>query len=75
MRVWLSPADIFDLYCTELGKPHNLIVWYQKSGWIDVEVLQWVAYNSTLKPLNIDFPRYLEFATDEFEGRYHYLVN
>lgn len=39
---WVSLGDIFDLYCGEIGKPHELICLYQQSQLIDLEVLQCV---------------------------------
>ena len=33
--------DIFDLYFSEWGKPHNLICAYQLHHLVDTEVLQW----------------------------------
>ena len=37
---WLTYGDVFNLYCTEIGKPQNLIYLYQCSQLIDIEVLQ-----------------------------------
>lgn len=42
MSVVLSGEEMFNLYCTELGKPHNQICWYQSKGWVDIAVLEWV---------------------------------
>ncbi len=39
MLVHLTLEDIFDLYCFDIGKPHNLIVWYQMNGLIDLQAL------------------------------------
>jgi len=38
---YITNGDLFDLYATELGKPHDLICFYQRRGLIDLEVLQW----------------------------------
>jgi len=42
MRLVLSGGELFDLYCTEIGKPHSQICWYQMNGWVDIAVLEWV---------------------------------
>jgi len=38
----LSGGEIFNLYCTEMGKPHKQICWYQSEGWVDIAVLDWM---------------------------------
>jgi len=40
--IYLMAKDLFNLYCTELGKPHGLICYYQNNGWLDLSVLTWV---------------------------------
>ena len=41
-EVVLSCEELFNLYCTEIGKPRNQINWYKKNGWVDLEVFNWV---------------------------------
>lgn len=57
-RVYFDGETLFALYCTEIGKPHNLIVWYQKNGWLDLWALQWAGDIPELRSFPI--PRYLE---------------
>lgn len=38
----LSGGELFDLYCTELGKPRSQTKWYQNEDLIDISVLNWV---------------------------------
>lgn len=69
-KIYFTPEEVFNLYCTEIGKPHTVILYYQSNGLIALEVLQVLDDIPPLKRLNIDFPKFLEFATQEFGGRY-----
>lgn len=39
MIVHLSNEEVFELYCLDIGKPHELIVYYQLNGLVDSEAL------------------------------------
>lgn len=65
---YIVMEDVFDLYCSECGKPHNLICFYQLHHWIDLEVLQWRREVNGKR-----LPKYLSsvlrtFDTDTGEG-------
>lgn len=58
----ITLGDLFDLYATEWGKPHNLICFYQLHHWLDLEVLQW------RKDVNGKrLPNYLETIFPDFD--------
>jgi len=38
---WLTRGDIFNLYCTEIGKPLELVRFYWQNQLVDLDVLQY----------------------------------
>ena len=65
-RIYLDGETLFNLYCTELGKPHGTICFYQNEGLIDISVLQWIAGDKAFHGLDIRFPKYLALVDSKY---------
>ena len=65
---YLNGAEMFSLYCTEIGKPRAIVCWFQSRGWIDLTVLQWEQGRDHRLPsyLSTIFPDF----NDPNEGEY-----